>query len=275
MKKWIIIIFIIILLPSIALAGGSRKYIIPDSDTRILNEAELWEWDYESLGYILNEIFARHGYNFIAGEKYDAYFSRLSWYVPNADSDNARACYPKLSSLEWDNERLIKEVMEDMRTMGLSNQEGKNYREYISFDSIVALLGFEVKNLKTGQMLSVYSAPSTSSYRGANGKAVVSTNGDVYVAGWDQGWLLLMYETNNGAVRVGYVNGIDIQGSVNAPNMSFSYITITLSKSATLTDDPVTGSSNLASLKANQQVTYLATFYSQSTWLYVETLING
>ena len=128
MKKWIIVILIIILLPSIALAGGGRKYIIPDSDTRLLSEAELWEWDYESLGYILNEIFARHGYNFIPGEKYDTYFSRLSWYEPNADSDNRRACYPKLSSLEWDNERLVKDVREDMRTMGFYNPEGKNYR---------------------------------------------------------------------------------------------------------------------------------------------------
>ena len=121
----------------------------------------------------------------------------------------------------------------------------------------------------------MYSAPSTSSYRGANGKAVVSTNGDVYVAGWDQGWLLIMYETNNGAVRVGYVNGKDIQGSVNAPNMFFSYSPITLSKSVTLTDDPVTGSSKIASLSSNQQVTYLQTFYNQSTWLYVETQDNG
>lgn len=45
-----------------ALASGINNYfIIPDSDTRLLTEEELWGWQYEAVGYIYNEIFARHG----------------------------------------------------------------------------------------------------------------------------------------------------------------------------------------------------------------------
>ena len=116
MKKRIItllVALIVFLTPALALA---RQYIIPDSDTRQLTEKELWRWDYESLGFILNEIFARHGYNFIDGEQYDRYFSRLSWYSPNSNPDNKKACYPKLSTVEWANEQLVKDVREAMRT---------------------------------------------------------------------------------------------------------------------------------------------------------------
>ena len=54
-----------------AVASADRMYLIPDSNTRYLTEDELWQWDYESLGYIYNEIFARHGYVFTSGGKYD------------------------------------------------------------------------------------------------------------------------------------------------------------------------------------------------------------
>ena len=67
MKRFFCLLLCLCLLPACAL--GERAYLIPDSDTRKLTESELWAWDYESLGYILNEIFARHGYNFIPGGK--------------------------------------------------------------------------------------------------------------------------------------------------------------------------------------------------------------
>ncbi len=275
MKKWIAAALIImLLLPAGALAAG-RQYIIPDSDTRQLTYEELWDWDYESLGFILNEIFARHGYNFIPGGKYDLYFSMMPWYTPNADSDNSRACYPQLSTVEWDNEALVKSVRRNMRDMDFFNTSGMHYLDYVSFDNFDVLSGFAFVDMKAGQKLSVYSAPSSSSYRGANGKALVSTNGTVYAAGWDSGWLLVMYATNNGAVRVGYVNGQDIKGGVNAPYLQFAYETAVLTSGASLTDDPATESSSIVYLPAGQQVTYLSTFYNRSAWSYVETRVSG
>lgn len=68
-----------------ALASGLNNYfIIPDSDTRLLTEEELWGWQYEAVGYIYNEIFARHGRPFRAGEKYDVYFRSQAWYQVNS-----------------------------------------------------------------------------------------------------------------------------------------------------------------------------------------------
>ena len=60
-------------------AVADRMYLIPDSDTRRLTEDELWQWDRESLSFIFNEIFARHGYVFSAGGKYDIWFSAMPW----------------------------------------------------------------------------------------------------------------------------------------------------------------------------------------------------
>ena len=48
---------------ALSAASASNFYLIADSDTRELTRDELWEWQYEALGYILNEIFARHGYH--------------------------------------------------------------------------------------------------------------------------------------------------------------------------------------------------------------------
>lgn len=256
-------------------ALAERSYLIPDSNTRQLTEGELWEWDYESLGYILNEIFARHGYNFIPGEKYDYYFRCMPWYTPNADSDNQRACYSQLTSVEWYNEHLVKKVRADMRAMGTKNSGGKSVWDFFSagFDT---LQGFTYVQLKANQKLAVYSAPSAASWRGANGKALVSTNGNVMAAGWESGWLLVMYETNSGSVRVGYVNASDIKGGVPLDTrLSFDYLPGVVNRACDLTDDPARCYAPMARLSAGAQVTYLTTFFNKSAWDYVETTVDG
>ena len=63
-----------------ALASGINNYfIIPDSDTRLLTEEELWGWQYEAVGYIYNEIFARHGRPFRSGASYRSVASTDRW----------------------------------------------------------------------------------------------------------------------------------------------------------------------------------------------------
>ena len=260
-------------LPCAALAELS--YLIPDSDSRLLTREELWQWDYESLGYILNEIFARHGYNFIPGEKYDYYFRCMPWYTPNADSDNQRACYSQLTAVEWKNEQLVKDVRAEMRAAKNYNTDGKSVWDYFSagFDT---LQGFSYVALPGDQKMPVYSAPSASSWRGANGKAAVSTNGNIYAAGWESGWLLVMYETNSGSVRVGYVNNNDFRGSVSVNNLlSFEYREASVTSRCTLTDDPARTNSAIATLMPGDQVTYLTTYFNSMPWDYVETVVNG
>lgn len=257
------------------LAFSERAYLIPDSSTRSLTRDELWQWDYESLGYILNEIFARHGYNFIPGQKYDYYFRCMPWYTPNADSDNQRACYSQLSSIEWANEHLVKEVRAEMRSLGTQNKGTQSVWDYFSagFDT---LQGFDYINVKSGQKWPVYAAPSTSSWRGANGKAMVSTSGNVFAAGWESGWLLVMYETNNGSVRVGYVNQQDMKKIPDFNRtLSFDYTRAQITARCTLTDDPARCFAAVVNLQPGDSVTYLTSFFNQQAWAYVETTVNS
>lgn len=273
MKRFYCLLLCLVMLPIGAMA--ERAYLIPDSDTRKLTKAELWQWDYESLGYILNEIFARHGYNFIPGQQYDYYFSCMPWYKPNENPNNQQACYSQLSSVEWYNENLVKEVRQEMRDQKTQNSGAQSVWDFFStgFDT---LQGFDYVEMKAGQTLPVYSAPSTGAWRGANGKACVSTSGIVWAAGWESGWLLVMYETNNGSVRVGYVNSGDMRSAapINT-RLSFEYKQATLTSSVSLTDDPARSYSSIMNLRKGGQVTYLTSFFNSSAWDYVETTCDG
>ena len=273
MKKirWLLTMLAALLL-SLSVASAELNYILPDSNSRELTWDEVARWDYETLGYAFNEIFARHGYVFHAGEKYYYYFSCQPWYTPNSDANNQRAVYPYISTTEWQNYNLIKEVRAYKAANGDS---GESLWTYFStgFDTLV---GFDYVQLRTGQTLPVYSAPSRNAWRGANGKAAVGTNGAIYSAGWEDGWLLVMYETNSGSVRVGYVSGDDIRGGVPMDtSLTFSYAPATLDVSATLTDDPARMSTSIVQLPAGTHVTYLTSFFNRSAWDYVETTVNG
>lgn len=273
LKRLFCLLLVLMLLPAAALA--ERMYLIPDSNVRDLTAAELWEWDYESLGYILNEIFARHGYVFEVGGKYEHYFTSMPWYTPNANPNNSEACYPKLNNVEWRNEKLIKDVRADMRALGTKNLGGKSVWDNFS-TGFSTLNGFNYATMAANQKLSVYAAPDARSYRGANGKAAVSTNGAVYTAGWESGWLLVMYETNSGSVRVGYVDSAQIRGAVSENRLlTFEYQPATVALRCELTDDPARCYAPICTLTPGAQVTYLSTFFNHSAWDYVETTVGG
>lgn len=269
--RWMLMVLAALLL-SIGIASAELNYILPDSNSRELTWDEVARWDYETLGYAFNEIFARHGYVFHPGEKYDNYFSCQPWYTPNRDTNNQRAVYPYLNATEWANYELIKEVRDYKAENGDS---GESMWTYFSggFDT---LGGFDYVQLRTGQNLPVYSAPSRNSWRGANGKASVGTNGAIYSAGWENGWLLVMYETNSGSVRVGYISGDDIRGGVPMDtSLTFSYAAATLNAGTALTDDPAMRKTTIAQLRAGTQVTYLTSFFNKSAWDYIETTVDG
>lgn len=275
MKKLILCLLIISCVMMEQFAIAETQYIIPDSDVRRLTEEELWTWDYESLGYILNEIFARHGYNFIQGGQYDTFFQSRPWYTPNEDSNNQRACYSQLNQVEWYNEQLIKDVRSAMRNANNYNTTGKSIWDMV-FSSTEAFNGFRYVTLDANQLLSVYSAPSEEAWRGANGKAAVSTNDTIYAAGWDSGWLLVMYEINSGAMRVGYIDGQNLQGNIpDCGILKFAYQDVIVEKRCTLTDDPVRTNALIATLMPGSSVCYLMTYANKESWAYVETNING
>lgn len=271
MKKAIAILLAALLTLLLSPALADRMYVLPQSDQRRLTWEEVAEWDYESLGYAYNEIFARHGYCFEAGKAYDNYFRAMPWYTPNADPRNQVACYPHLSSTEWYNVDLIKQV----RASKKSNDSGHSIWDSFStgFD---ALQGFSYVRLRSGQKLPVYSAPDSSAWRGSDGKASASTNGAIYAAGWEGDWLLIMYETNNGAVRIGYVNGNKVRGGVPLDtSLHFDRNAATVTSACRLTDDPLRCSTTIAQLSPGTQVTWLSRFYSSTAWDYVEVTVQG
>ena len=86
------------------LSDAPDHEIIPDSDTRKLTRAELSGGDSELLGYIRNEILARHGYPFTK-EKYQTYFGCKHWYEIDEEFT-----FGDLSDIENANIKLIQSL---------------------------------------------------------------------------------------------------------------------------------------------------------------------
>ena len=82
--------------------ASEGSYFLPDSDVRLYTEEELSGYDKETLGYMRNEILARHGYVF-KKEHYKNHFGSQSWYTPNPDF-----YYGLLSDVEMQNVETIK-----------------------------------------------------------------------------------------------------------------------------------------------------------------------
>ena len=95
---------------------------------------------------------------------------------------------PKVTDLEWKNYDLIKEVIAEKEAAGETGHDAskKCYRK-MTPPGNWTLTGFNYVKMKAGQQIPVYSAPSYSAWRGANGKALVNTNGAVWAAGWENG----------------------------------------------------------------------------------------
>lgn len=257
---------VLLLLPLQALA--SNFYLFPDSNRRLLTEEELWEWQYDVLGYGFNELFARYGRPFITGSKYDVFFNCQTWYRtdPYYPGDG-----PVLSSLEWDNYRLFKAVRAQMRALGTTNPGGKPLPRVYDDRIASPLPGFFETYFKPNQQLKVYDGPGTHYRRGAGGKAMCSTNGRVYAAGWEDGWLMILYELNSGGVRVGFASARDFVDQIDLRPLSFNRMPTTVFAQATVTEDPVRALTPIARLGPGSPVTWLSRYYHRDmNWDYIE-----
>lgn len=252
--------------PSLA----DNRYLIPDSHKRPLTKEELWEWSYDALGYALNEIFARHGFPFDPEGSYDWWFSQQAWYK-KVDKVDKQKSYDRLSRLEWDNENLIKEVRQEMRDLGIRNEGGRPMLEPVPELLDIPNL-FEEEALLPNQKLPVYTGPDTAYLRGANNKAMCSTNDSVYVAGVEDGWVLILYRLNKGGARMGYTSLANLRDRhFHPPLLRMAKTKATIKSDCTLTDDPIMQTSKLAKLKAGDQVSYLLTLVNSRSWAYIET----
>ena len=265
---------LLLLLPLLPVwAHAANVYIFPDSNRRRLSEDEVWQWQYDALGYAFNELFARHGRPFEAGQKYDTYFRAQTWYQadPNYPGDGK-----VLSNTEWDNYTLIKAVRAQMKAMGTTNPEGKPLPKVHDDRVASPLPGFVETYFKPNQRLNVYDGPGTQYRRGADGKAVASTNGRIYAAGWEAGWLMVMYEVNTGGVRVGFASSQDFTDKVDLPALNFSRVSTPLLADTQVTEDPVRALTPVATLRAGTPVTWLNRYYHRDmTWDYIEFTQNG
>lgn len=249
-------------------------WIIADSDTRLLTQEELWQWDCESLEYIKYEIYARHGYHFREGSAYGEYFAQKDWYAPHPRG-NTKGVNAELTDVELQNIRLISQVQQQMLSQGTLNRtEGKSFR---TAAPAVPALNFTLVSLQRGQKAAVYSAPSTKAWRGAKSKAEVSTNGEVWIAGVMDKWVLICYETSKGSVRIGYVDGSKLKDDLSGlPELAFAGTEAVITAGCSVTDDVTRQASTIVKLKAGATVVYLAPYERDGVaWVYIETQVSG
>lgn len=307
MNKRVGIVALCLLLSMSSSALAADSYLIEDSGVRRLTKEELWDWTYEALGFVLNELFARHGYHFEEGGKYEAYFEGQAWYAEKPSGvDNAYIYENEMSDIELENEQLIKDVRKEMRRLGTTNPDGKGVPTQAGAaaipqpdtaqrsDSGAASgvpqmastpepwegpygyeLHFEEMMLDSERNLKVYSGPGEKYYRGANGKASVSTNDVIYVAGWAGDWLLIKYWTNAGPSRVGYVHRSGLTCEVDAPELALEKREAVVLEDCTYSDDPEFEGNSIGELKAGQKVTFLGAYRRNRQWAYIETKASG
>lgn len=154
-----------------------------------------------------------------------------------------------------------------------SNPEDKIQR-------ILEILDFKFFVKKTGigyGTCPVYSAPSESAWRAANGKAACDTNDKMSVGGFDQtGWLMVRYETNNGNTRVGYIPPRYVKGyRADVMRLDFDYIPVEAAETIYVTDNPMLQASAFAQLDPGEEFHLLAKYTYYGNWWYIECTVDG
>lgn len=271
-KTVILLILVFSLLSSAAIAQYDGNYLIPDSNTRRLTEAELWDYQYDALGYILNEIFARHSYHFERGGKYDQYFRSTSWYRESTRYATNEEIYKnEMTNIEWANESLVKKVRADMKALNTKNEIGMTLEDILA-GGMYYRIQFDRQNgyFYGGQKLKVYNGPGWKYSRAAGGKAIVTTDEEIAVAGIENGYALVLYETKSG-YRSGYVDLSELQYELVARHLNFDYFAAQIGRDCALTADPY-GRLELGTVPVGKWVTWLAFCGDHG---YIETEIDG
>ena len=125
----------------------------------------------------------------------------------------------------------------------------------------------------------VYSAPSESAYRCANGRASCDTNSKMDDAGFVSGWLMVRYETNNGGVRVGFIPPKYVRGYKSSMVPHFGYVPAVANDVIYVTDNPMTHGTSFATLSAGESFHILSkyNYYKDRglDWWYIECTVDG
>lgn len=132
------------------------------------------------------------------------------------------------------------------------------------------------------QRYAVYEAilggDDTPNLRAGNGKAVVSTNGDIEVYALWKGMLLIEYAIDDDQHRIGWINAdIPVTTQEDIPELPYirnpeENIYGVVHESAYLTDDPLHSQTRIATMKRGTSVHVLARL---GEWYLVQGFVNG
>ena len=125
----------------------------------------------------------------------------------------------------------------------------------------------------------VYTAPTESAYRSANGKASVATDGyEVDDAGWVDGWLLVRYQIKTGW-RVGYIPPKFVKGFKSSMSAHFGYIPCVADAQIYVTDNPYSHTDSIGLMDEGEEFHVLSryNYYAKEgyDWWYIECYIDG
>ena len=126
--------------------------------------------------------------------------------------------------------------------------------------------------LRASEKYDVFAAPGRSSYRAANGKAVMSTNDWVQIFGEEDGWLLVQYDISSDQMRFGYIDASALPKGTQVQQLTwYDLPEQTILQAVSVTDDPTVSCNPIHSLRAGDKVKVLSTY---GAWYYIETT-NG
>ena len=316
MKKCIIIALCCLSMLTSTCASACGTYVlIYDSDERLLFEEEVRGYHYDTLGYAMNEILARHGYHFKQDGEYQRHFKSIDYlyahstgfgYKEAPQAISNEEIIAGLSDIEYENLQLIKKIRTEKRT---ASDESGYYADWGCSEYPYELYFNTVGNtthadLPINLKIPVYSGPGEQYLRGANNRAMVSTNEAVMAYGFDGDWLMISFLVNpeTKQTRVGYIHKDEFRRELNCPEcrealisgmddfascdsfffekpMSFLNAPKVLNADTVLTDDPAGARTPLANLKIGDKVTLLMTFPEDEQentdgvpggWVYIE-----
>ena len=122
----------------------------------------------------------------------------------------------------------------------------------------------------------VYTAPSEDSVRLNDGNAKCRVDTEIYVAGRENGWLMVRYEIKDKRVRVGYIPPKYSKGyRSNVGQLAFDRIPVQLAEDAEITDNPRSNSTPFGTLGAGADITILGKYTYTGNWWYVEAQLDG
>ena len=175
--------------------------------------------------------------------------------------------------------RLLPRTVEQVRRYNMMRR---------ALDSGSDILGWYEDSLNPGCLytpgkkgtVAVYGAPSTKAWRAGNGKAAVSTKGEIYVLReWvaEDGtvWLHIRYEVSQRTHRFGFIKASDLPGYTVVGSDVYEKVAIPVRAAVytTLTDDPLVSQYAQAAIPAGTELTCIGMFNDE--YALVQAEISG